>query len=154
MQIFPTTGPVLGSTVSFPKKILIFCGPYERTFCALRFVSNVANVSMLPPPRTFLYPRWYNLFQRGSTSLSNNPKVFFVEKPLLLLPCLKRLFAILFIFLGHTLPMACWWQNVFSILPILMLDLVPIQIFCLFAKDLSLMMSILRILVSCFGKIL
>ena len=103
--------------------------------------------------RKYFYFRWCNLFQLWSFFLNNNPKVSLVEKPLLLLFCLKHLFAILFIFLGYLLPVVCWWQNVFSILPILTFDLVPIQIFCFFAKKLSLMMFIQRILVSCFGKI-
>ena len=152
MRVFLTTELVLGLTVSFPEKTLIFCGLYKRTFCVLFLVSNVANVSMLPPPQTFLYPRWCNLFQRGSISLNNNPKVFFVKKSLFLSVCPKRLFTILFVFLGHILPVVCSWQNVFSILSVLTPGLVPIQKNCFFAKSLLLMISIRRILVSCFDR--
>ena len=96
---------------------------------------------------------WYNLFPLGLFSLNNNPMVSFARIPLFLLFCLTHLFTILFIFLNHALPMAGSWRNVFSILPILMPDPAPIQFFGFFAGDLSLMMSIRRILVSCFGKI-
>ena len=134
MRLFLTIVFVLGSIVLFPKKISIFCSPCARTFYILFFVLNIANVSMLPPPQTFFYFPWCNLFQLGLIFSNNNPITSFIGIPLYLLFYLTRLFATLFVFLGHALPVADSWRNIFLILPTLMFNPFPFQISCFLQK--------------------